>query len=99
MEFPALQVAAYRNHPAAVKLLLEKRANPMALNDNEESSLYWAILRDYVEVQNLLKSHGATLTPQEDRKLKYWQERFRIQGYSKSLLAEGKKLNFDKTEF
>lgn len=88
----ALQVAAYRNHPAAVRLLLEAGANPMALNVHKESSLYWAILRDYVEVQDLLKSYGATLTTLEVRKLKYWQEIFRSQGYSKSLLAEGREL-------
>jgi len=68
-ESPPLQVAVYRNHPEAVKLLLEAGANPMALNRLGESSLYWATMRDHTEVYALLKSYGAALTEQEVDKL------------------------------
>jgi hypothetical protein len=62
---PPLQVAAYRNHPNAVKLLLEAGANPMRLNDQRESTLYWATVRGHIEVQELLLSYRAELTSQE----------------------------------
>jgi hypothetical protein len=68
---PPLQVAAYRDHPAVVKLLLEAGADPMALNCLGESSLYWAIVRRHVEVQDLLKSYGATLTQQDIIRLRH----------------------------
>jgi hypothetical protein len=64
-ESSPLQVAAYRNHPEAVKLLLEAGANPMALNRPGQSSLYWAIVRDHPEVCALLKSYGAALTEED----------------------------------
>jgi ankyrin repeat domain-containing protein 50 len=60
---PPLQAAAFRDHPAAVKLLLEAGADPMGLNEYGDSCLFWAIAREHVEVQDLLESYGATLRP------------------------------------
>jgi hypothetical protein len=70
---PPLQVAAYRNHPTAVELLLEVGADPMALNGQGDSCLHWAILRGHMEVQRLLRSYGATLTLQDVHNLKWYQ--------------------------
>lgn len=40
----ALQVAVYRNHPAAVRLLLDYSADPGKCNKLGESCLFWAVL-------------------------------------------------------
>lgn len=71
---PPLQAAAYRNHPPAVKLLLEAGADTMALNRLGQSSLFWATVRGHVEVQELLKSSGATMTQQEISQLRRYYE-------------------------
>jgi hypothetical protein len=66
---PPLHAAAYRNHSAAVKLLLEAGADPIAPNSLGESSLFWATVRDHIKVQRLLKSYGATFTQHDLRQL------------------------------
>ena len=74
-----LHAAAYRNHPNAVKLLLEMGANPFSKNIEEESSLVWSILRGHKEVQKLLEEHGAWLTLEDEEKLR-WHRDFRHEG-------------------
>jgi hypothetical protein len=66
---PPLQAASYRNHPDAVKTLLEAGAYPNALSITGLSSLFFAILNEYQEVQKLLEEYGATLTEVEMREL------------------------------
>jgi hypothetical protein len=74
-----LQAAAYRNHPNAVKLLLEMGANPFSKNIEEESTLVWSILRGHKEVQKLLEEHGAWLTLEDEEKLRWYRD-FRHEG-------------------
>jgi hypothetical protein len=57
-----LLVATYRNHPEAVKLLLEAGADPMAANCFGASCLYFAIGSHYDEAEVMLRNHGAILT-------------------------------------
>jgi hypothetical protein len=61
----ALHVAVYRNHPEAVKVLLEAGANPMTTNCFGKSCLYFAIGSHYAEVQGMLLDHGALLTEKD----------------------------------
>jgi ankyrin repeat protein len=67
-----LHVAAYRNHPAAVTILLKAGAAPMQYNNLGENALEWSILRGYTEVQRILEEHGAT-SDKWDRKAKQWR--------------------------
>lgn len=60
-----LQVAGYRGHTAAVKLLLEAGADPMSVNAQSESSLSWAIIRGYHDVVELLTGSGAYVTKRD----------------------------------
>jgi hypothetical protein len=60
-----LQVAGYRGHTAAVRLLLDAKADPMSINALSESCLLWSILRGHHEVEKLLKDSGAYLTKRD----------------------------------
>ena len=65
-----LQVAGYRDHPAAVEMLLQANADPMAVNSQNESCLFWAVLRRHKEVRKLLEDHGAKWTSTDTALLK-----------------------------
>ncbi|KAF4625355.1 hypothetical protein G7Y89_g12812 [Cudoniella acicularis] len=57
-----VQVATYRNHPAAVKLLLEGNANPMVVGSYGQNCLLITVLGRYAEVRELLRDYGVTWT-------------------------------------
>jgi hypothetical protein len=69
-----LQVATYRNHPDAVKILLEAGADPNAVNQLGQSQLFWAIGGRLVECRILLESYGATLTEVDIQMLDFWDK-------------------------
>jgi hypothetical protein len=75
-ECSPLQVATFRHHQTAVKMLLEAGADPMSLNVRGESCLYWAVVQGHVEAEDLLKSYGATLTSRDIRLLNRFREAF-----------------------
>lgn len=67
----ALQVAVYRNHPAAVKLLLECNADPAKANKLGESCLFWAVLRRHGEVQKILEEQAVKWTEADAYRLEH----------------------------
>jgi hypothetical protein len=69
-----LQVATFRNHPDAVKILLEAGANPNAVNQCGQSQLFWAIGGELGECRTLLESYGATLTELDIQMLDDWDK-------------------------
>jgi len=71
-----LQVAIFRNHVDAAKVLLEAGADPMVVNQLGESHLYWAIGKHHTECRLLLESHGATLTRTDRKRLKWWKKSY-----------------------
>lgn len=60
-----LQIAGYRGHTAAARLLLENKADPMGVDIQNESCLLWSILRGYHDVDKLLTKSRAYLTAQD----------------------------------
>lgn len=54
-----LQVAAYRGNTECVRLLLEAGADPNSTNAQGETSLLWATILKFGEVEELLKEYGA----------------------------------------
>jgi Ankyrin repeats (3 copies) len=68
-----LLVATFRNHAAAVKLLLEANANPMSRDRAGRSCLFWATFGGLDEVLKLLQTFGATLTESDKKKLDIMQ--------------------------
>jgi len=73
---PPVQVAVYRNHPAAVKLLLDANANPMIPNSQGESCWLWAYLRRHTEVQKILSEYGVKRTKADDAALRDRYDKF-----------------------
>lgn len=69
---PALQAACYRNHPKTAKVLLEAGADPMALNDQGESCMFWAAMRGATGAQRLLEAFGARFT-ETDLEVMRWK--------------------------
>jgi len=55
-----LQVASYRGNTDCVRLLLAAGANPNSTNDVNETALFWARSLKHSEIENLLRSFGAT---------------------------------------
>jgi ankyrin repeat protein len=54
-----LMLAAYHDHPATVRALLEHGADPERVNDNGQTALGAAVFRQSTESVTLLLDHGA----------------------------------------
>ena len=54
-----LILAAYHDHPATVRMLLEHDADPNRVNDRGQTALGAAVFRRSVESATLLLGHGA----------------------------------------
>jgi ankyrin repeat protein len=54
-----LILAAYHDHPATVRMLLEHGADPDRVNDRGQTALAAAVFRRSVESTTLLLDHGA----------------------------------------
>jgi ankyrin repeat protein len=54
-----LILAAYHDHPATVRILLEHGADPDRVNDRGQTALGAAVFRRSTESVNLLLDHGA----------------------------------------
>jgi hypothetical protein len=54
-----LILAAYHDHPATVRMLLERGADPDRVNDRGQTALGAAVFRRSVESTNLLLDQGA----------------------------------------
>ena len=55
----ALGFATTWRQPSAARLLLERGADPNALEDPDKTYLDWAIICEYFEIADLLRSFGA----------------------------------------
>jgi ankyrin repeat protein len=54
-----LILAAYHDHPATVRMLLEHGADPDRVNDRGQTAMAAAVFRRSTESTNLLLDHGA----------------------------------------
>lgn len=54
-----LQVAAYRGRTECVRLLLAAGADPNSTNNLGETSLFWAQMENFTEIEEILLSYGA----------------------------------------
>ena len=56
-----LMLAAYHDHPATVRVLLERGADPDRVNDRGQTALGAAVFRRSEELVRLLLDHGASI--------------------------------------